>query len=119
MNTSNEAGASQTIKIAYKGCEILVTQRDLEIKMLPFLEQAQKLIDGAFALGFEAPPARGGFGFKKEEKPIVYADHVCPECGAKVVKKTTKTGKNMEECEKRVYDFQTKQTTGCTYQKWL
>ena len=59
---------------------------------------------------------RGGFA----KKPIEYVEGVvCPECKSRVIKKTSKAGKEFHECEKRVYDFKTKQTTGCTYVNWL
>jgi hypothetical protein len=97
--------------------EILLTQRELDVKMLPFLEQAQKLIEGALAIGFEAPPQRT-FGFKKEEKAKEYADYPCPVCKSRVIKNTTKTGKAFEKCEKQVYNWKTKQNEGCSYVLW-
>jgi len=115
---TTEAPVSQTIKIIYKGCEILLTQRDLEVKMLPFLEQAQKLIDGALLMGFEALPVRGSFGMKKSEAPKEYMSYPCPKCGKRVVKGTTKTGKIFEACETRSYNFATKVTEGCDYIVW-
>ena len=113
MNDLPEAPVSQTIKLSYKGCEILLTQRDLKEKMLPYLEQAINVIDGALKMGFEPPPTRG---FAKKE--VVYADHPCPSCGKRVVIAETSKGK-MEKCETQSYNFQTKTASGCAYVKWL
>lgn len=112
---TTEAPVSQSIKLSYKGIEVLVTQRDLNVKMLPFLEQAQKLIDGALTMGFTPPPQKS-FGQKKD---LVYAEHPCPMCSAKVVIQTNKDGKKVEKCETQKYDFTTKTTSGCAYFKWL
>jgi hypothetical protein len=108
-----EAPASQTIKIAYKGAEILLTQRDLEVKMLPFLEQAKKVIDWAMDNGFEAPKKFGG-GFKKE--PEYVGDRVCPIDGGKLIKPTNPRAPI--KCENQKYDFRTKITSGCTFTEW-
>ena len=117
MTTNSEAPASQSIKLSYKGFEVLVTQRDLEVKMQPYLLQAKQLIDGALELGFEVPPQRSWNAPKKE---IKYVEGIsCPECGSRVIEKTTKTGKTFQECENRKYDFTTKKDLGtCGYIKW-
>lgn len=65
-----------------------------------------------------ATPVVKGFP-KKEQKPKEYREEPCPKCGAKVVKKTTKAGKKVEECENRRYDFKTQETTGCPYINWV
>lgn len=69
MNNENlpEAPASQTIKLSYKGFEILLTQRDLDVKMIPFLDKAKLVIDYAIGNGFE-PPVRSN-GFMKSKAP--------------------------------------------------
>jgi hypothetical protein len=115
MTDLPEAPVSQTIKLAYKGCEILLTQRSLEEKMKPYLEQAKTLIDGALAMGFEAPPARGGFP-KKEVKYV--EGKVCGKCGSRLVEKKKADGHIFFKCEKNVWDAVNKKATGCDYINW-
>lgn len=110
-----EAPASQTIKIAYKGAEILLTQRDLEVKMLPFLEQAKKVIDWAMENGFEAPKKFGG-GFKKE--PEYVPDRKCPTCGNQLVFATKKDGTKFIKCSTNKWNSFTKQAEGCSFVEW-
>jgi hypothetical protein len=57
--------------------------------------------------------------FEKKEKVVEYVEgRVCPVDGARLVKKTTKDGKVIVECENRKFDFATKQTTGCSFIEW-
>ena len=83
------------------GMELLAKMTTIEKK---FLEQGFKPHDRSFQ--------------KKQEQPKVYADHVCPTCGAKVLIVDTAKGK-MEKCETQKYDFKTKTSSGCAYYKWL
>lgn len=111
---TTEAPVSQTIKLSYRGCEVLVTQRDLEQKMQPFLDQAKKLIDGAMGMGFEAPPVRG---FAKKEVKYVEGKE-CPKCGGKIAEKTKKDGSIYFKCEKGGWDKASNKPTGCDYVDW-
>jgi ssDNA-binding Zn-finger/Zn-ribbon topoisomerase 1 len=111
---TTEAPVSQTIKLSYKGCEILLTQRDLKEKMKPFLDQAKLLIDGALSMGFEAPPARG---FAKKEVKYV-PGKVCPKCGSRLVEKTKADGHVYYKCEKGGWDRVANKPTGCEYVDW-
>jgi predicted nucleic-acid-binding Zn-ribbon protein len=56
-------------------------------------------------------------GFPKKEKDYV-PERSCPKCGSKLVKSTTKTGKEMIKCETNKWNFQTKQAEGCDYIEW-
>lgn len=112
MNQSTEAPASVTYSLVTpSGFPILYTVRgesgtDLLTKM--------KGIDAKLTTeGYTAQVK----GFQKREIPKEYADYPCPNCGAKVVKVTTKSGKKLEKCETQ--KFVNGQTTGCSYTKWL
>lgn len=85
----------------------------------PLLERASEIEVFLKDAGYTADiKSYGGGG--KGKAPIVYVEgKSCPQCGSKVIEKTTKMGKKMHECEKRVYNFETKQTTGCTFIDWL
>jgi hypothetical protein len=114
MTELPEAPVSQTIKLSYKGCEVLLTQRDLKEKMKPFLEQAKLLIDGALEMGFEAPPARG---FAKKEVKYVEGK-LCPKCKSRLVEKTKKDGQVYFKCEKGGWDRVANKPIGCDYVDW-
>ena len=88
-------------------------------------EGESSLLEGAEGIeaflkesGYTANLKTYGGGRKAQPKTYVEGE-LCPECGSKLLDKTTKSGKRMHECEKRVYDFDTKKTTGCSYVKWL
>jgi len=111
----NEAPASATLSvITPNGYNALFTIRDVEVSELI---RKIYLIEGSFEkLGYKPQPSRT---FNKEQKPVEYADYVCPTCGKRVTKNTTKENKKFEACETRQYDFKTKSTTGCSYIKWI
>ena len=112
---NEQQGSSQTIKLVYKGFEVLLTQRSLDDKMKPFLDQAKTLIDGALTLGFGAPPLRGGF----PKKEVKFVDgKVCPKCGSRIVEKTKKDGSIYFKCEKGGWDKMANKPTGCEYVDW-
>ena len=112
----NEAPASVTFSvITPKGYNALFTVRDTEVSSL--VKKIETLEEKFETLGYKPQPAKT-FG-AKESKLVEYTDYACPVCGSKVIKTLTKTGKIKESCEKQVYDFQTKVTSGCTYIKWL
>lgn len=111
---SEQQGSSQTIKFMYKGFEVLLTQRALEDKMKPFLDQAKALVDGALSMGFEAPPQRG---FAKKEVKYVEGKS-CPNCRGRIVEKTKKDGSIYFKCEKGGWDRSTSKPTGCEYVDW-
>lgn len=110
-----DAPASVTYSVVTNnGYPILFTLREvsgtaLMVKMLD--------VEKAFAdKGFK--PQERSYG-PKQAKPVEYANYACPICGEKVVKKTTKTGKIIEECSTRKYDPTTQTTLGCSYFKWV
>ena len=112
-----EAPISITFKVLYKGIEILVTKRDLEAKIKPFLEDTKKAIDWSLDTGnFQAPPLRGS-GYVKKEKVYVEG-RTCPKCGSKLIEATTKTGKKMIKCETNTWNAVTKQAEGCDFIEW-
>lgn len=114
----SDAPASMNFRLLYKGVEIQFTQRDLDIKLAPYLEQAKKAIDYALTQGFEAPPARN-WGGQKKEKIVEYVEgRTCPTDGGKLIWKTTKDGRRFISCENQRYNFQTKQVEGCKFTEW-
>lgn len=53
---------------------------------------------------------------KYEAKPVEYVEgKVCPKCGKKVVRSTTKDGRVTLKCEDNKYDYKTKVQSGCTF----
>lgn len=42
----------------------------------------------------------------------------CPKCGAPVVEKTTRNGRDLKECSTRKWDPTTKTTSGCEWLEW-
>lgn len=114
-NPINEAPASVTYSVVTNnGYPVLFTIR--EMSGLTLIEKMGAIEKKFGELGYK--PQQQKFG-AKEAKPIEYADYVCPTCGKKVIKGTTKDGKQFETCETRKYDFKTKSTTGCSYIKWF
>jgi hypothetical protein len=111
----NEAPASVTYSITSPtGYNALFTIREMSgLELLAKMTSIEKKLN---ELGYK-PQIKMSFG-SKEAKPIVYADHVCPSCGSKVVIVETSKGK-MEKCETQKYDFKTKTSSGCAYIKWL
>lgn len=114
MDKSTEAPVSMTFSITTKGgFNTLFTVRgesytsainaiaDIEAKLLKAECKPQ------------IKPVYGG----KQAAPKEYANYPCPVCGSKVVIKNTKIGR-IEECEKRIFDFKTKVTSGCSYIKY-
>lgn len=114
MNTSTEAPASFNFRITYKGVEVQFTHRDMETKLVPYLEKAKIAVDWALENGFGVVPPKT---FGKAAAPKEYADYPCPKCGSKVVKTTTKNGKKVEKCETQ--KFFNGVTSGCAYTKWI
>lgn len=114
MTELPEAPASVTYDITSpNGFNVLFTVRDMTgmdllVKMTAIEKKFQEQ-------GYK--PHERGFA-KKEAKPIVYAEHMCPSCGKRVIIAETSKGK-MEKCETQKYDFTTKTSTGCAYTKWL
>lgn len=43
----------------------------------------------------------------------------CPQCGAKLVKMTTSSGKKMKKCSTAGWNAEFREATGCTYIQWL
>lgn len=113
MNQSTEHPASVTYSLVTpSGFPILYTVRG---------ESGTDLLEKM--VGIDARLTKDGYtaqqkgGFQKREIQKEYANYPCPNCGAKVVKATTKTGKKLEKCENQ--KFVNGQTTGCSYTKWL
>lgn len=109
-----EAPISQTIKVAYKGIDVLLTQRDLNVEAKPFLEKAKIAIDWALANGFEVPVK--GFKSAPKEKDFVEGK-VCPLDGGKLIKPPLGSRAPIK-CENQKYDWTTKVTSGCAYIEW-
>lgn len=111
----NEAPASVTYNITSKGgFNALFTIRDVTgTDLLEKMEKIEKtLVEKEYK-----PQVRLPFGQKKE---IVYVEgRECPLCKSKLVKKTTREGKEYYACEKGSYDFKTKTVIGCKYVDWL
>lgn len=58
-------------------------------------------------------------GFTKKEKEYVEGK-LCPKCGSRLIKKTTKDGRPYHTCENYKYDFITKTNKGtCDFVDWL
>jgi hypothetical protein len=116
MTELPEAPASVTYSvITNNNYPVLFTIR--EMTGLALIEKMGAIEKKFSDLGYKPQQPRT-FG-PKEQKPTEYTDYDCPICGARVIKGSTKDGKQFETCETRKYDFKTKTTTGCTYIKWL
>lgn len=110
-----EAPISLTFKLAYKGIEVLATKREEHAVLKPYLEGAKIAIDWALENGFEVPAPRFP---KKEIKPIEYVEgRKCPLCGGRLITPPPGTNKPIK-CEFSKYNFQTRQTEGCTHVEW-
>ncbi|KKQ63521.1 MAG: hypothetical protein US85_C0016G0017 [Candidatus Shapirobacteria bacterium GW2011_GWF1_38_23] len=117
-NHTTEAPASMTFKVLFKGIEVLVTNRDTNVSIQPFLEKAKTAITWALDNGFEAPPQRTFY--PKKEKVVDYVEgKKCPKCGGGIIKKVSKAGKPFEKCENGKWDFQNNKATGCDFVDWL
>lgn len=115
MTDLPEAPASVTYSITTAGgYPALFTIR--EMSGLVLIEKMGAIEKKFVELGYK-PQVKQSFG--KEPKHVEYATYQCPQCGSKVVKETTKSGKLVEKCETNKYDYLTKQSTGCSYTKWL
>jgi ssDNA-binding Zn-finger/Zn-ribbon topoisomerase 1 len=57
--------------------------------------------------------------FEWMKAPVEELDEECPQCGAKLIKTQTATGKNMKKCSTGGWDKETRSATGCTYVEWL
>lgn len=115
MTELPEAPASVTYSVTSKnGFNALVTYRATSFEEL--LTNMAK-IETLFDKKEYKPQIKQPYGQKKEVKYV--EGETCPKDGGRLVEKLTKTGKKCWECENRKYDFTTKQTTGCTYIKWL
>lgn len=115
MDKSTEAPVSMTFSAqTEKGFPVLFTVRGE--KYLEAIKNIQTIETALISA--KCIPQVKTFG-GKPQAPKEYADYLCPECGGKVVKTTTKNGKKKESCENQKYDFNTKTTSGCTYIKWI
>lgn len=108
-----EAPASANLQVNIEGYSMQFTMRDRSEDML--IKRVKRMIAVFNAMGAK-PEVKRSFGDKKEKE---YSANKCPVCGARVVISTTKTGKKIEQCENRKYDYITKQTTGCSYVHWV
>lgn len=110
-----EAPASVTYSVTSKsGFNALVTSR---ANTFQDLFKQMQTIEALLSQEGYIPQVKQVFGAKK---PVTYIEgRVCPEDGGRLIDKTTNSGKKCEECENRKYDFKTKQTSGCSYIKWL
>lgn len=114
---STEAKSSVTYSVTSKdGFNILFTVRD--DKASDLLDKMAIIEPSLIKRGYV--PQKKSFGGGGEKKPIEYVEgEVCPLCKEKLVKATTKDGKNFIKCSTQKYDFATKTTSGCKYVKWL
>lgn len=112
-----EAPVSITFKLLYKGSEILVTKREINAKILPFLEDTKLAIDWALSPegDFQIAPPRS-FGFPKKEVEYVEG-RTCPICGGRVVKNSNPKGPEFK-CENQKWNFTTKMIEGCKWNEW-
>lgn len=111
-----EAPASVNFRIMYKGVEVQVTRRDINIEIKPFLEKTKSGIDWALTNEFTAPPPR--FSPKPQREVEYVPDKLCPLCGEKLVYATKKDGTKYIKCSTNKWNPQTKMATGCQYVSW-
>jgi hypothetical protein len=70
-------------------------------------------------LGFLPKPVKNfGGQFTPKKEPNFVPNRACPKCGSKLVKITTKNGKELTKCSTAKYDFKTKISSGCDYIEW-
>ena len=111
-----EAPASVTYSIVTpNGYPALFTLREFTGKTLM---QKMKAVEAQFAKEGFKPQERGYRGGVRT--PIEYVEgKVCPICKGRVVKKHRRdTNAEFWQCENKKYDFQTKQSSGCSYVDW-
>jgi hypothetical protein len=95
-----------------KGYNALLTVRDGEFGVLSTkMSFVEEWLDKK---GYK-PQVRG---FAKKE--IEYLEgKKCPACGGRMIKKTTKQGKEFHKCENGKWNPTTNQNEGCSYVDWL
>jgi len=109
-----EAPASVTYSVTTaKGYPILFTLRETSGKdLLEKMDAVEKVFEEK---GYK-PQVRQGFA----KKEVEYVEgKKCPQCGGRMIKKVSKTGKPFEKCENGRWNFQTKQAEGCPFVDWL
>jgi hypothetical protein len=95
-----------------KGYNALLTVRDAEFKELAEkMEFVEKWLEDK---GYK-PQVKAGY----QKKEVEYVEgRTCPNCGGRLVKQVTKTGKTMIKCENGKYNFATRQNEGCAFVEW-
>lgn len=117
-----EAPSSVTYSIKRKGFNILFTVRAMS--GVELIAQMDAIEEKLLEKGYEPQMLKASvpsYGKKEQsqQKSIVFADgKKCPDCGSRVVVAQTKDGRKFFKCEKQVYNFKTRETSGCLYFQW-
>lgn len=98
------------------GFDVLMTFRsDEPAKLMVTLKEKSDFLKDN---GYKAKPQRTfGAGVSKPPAEVV-PDRKCPICGSNLIYATTKEGKKFIKCSTNKWNFQTKQSEGCTYTDW-
>jgi hypothetical protein len=116
-NTRDKTESPVVMWTNYKrtdGFEVSVTLRGDDLKEVATL--LDNAIKGIVSSG-GTPVSRQRGGFTPKPKEYVEG-RTCPVDGAKLVKSTTKTGKNLIKCENNKWDAVNKRAVGCQYIDW-
>jgi hypothetical protein len=110
-----EAKSSVTYSLVSKtGFPLLFTVRSQSEAEL--LELMSDLETGFTKRGY-TPKVERSFG---GVKPVqIVEGEKCPDCGAPIIKFSTKDGRQAVKCSTAKYDFNTKTASGCKYFKYL
>ncbi len=122
MKTEEQEAVRATYSVTNKdGYSLLITiPASATGKQLQDLFTNLDAVDQMLGVNGFKPQVKASYGAKAPyvAKEKNWTGAVCPEDGGRLYTETTKTGKTFTSCENRKFDFNTKQTTGCSYIQW-